>query len=226
MAASGTSSAVAAPSDPGEKSVLEGLETVRLRAREPVYHQGESVRYFYLVRAGLLGMYRLVYPDKQILGGKIGQGEPAGLTHLHLETPYPAMLIPLKETVAYQGDRRDLERLSRRHPDWINDLLMHENETQSHLFEKLEDVIAKELDQRIAEELLDLANRVGRQTTDGIKIVVKLSRKEISRMIGCAQESVSRILSKWEKNGWIDTHHKLITLKRPEALQSLVDRAA
>lgn len=210
----------------GEDSVLADLETVRLGARDTVYHQGDSVDHFYLIRTGLLGIYRLIYPDKQILGAKVGQGEPLGLTHLQLGTPYPAMVVPLKETVAYRGDRRNLERLSHRRAEWINGLLLHENETQSHLFEKLEDVIARELDERIAEELLDLADRVGRRTDEGIEIIVRLSRKGISRMVGCAQESVSRILSQWEKNGWVETNRKRITLLHPEALRSLTTKAA
>lgn len=210
----------------GDESVLGGLTTVRLRAKEAVYHQGDSVEHFHLIRTGLLGMYRLIYPDKQIMGAKIGQGEPVGLTHLHLGTPYPAMVVPLKETVAYRGDREDLERLSHQHGEWINELLLRENETQSHLFEKLEDVIARELDERIAEELLDLADRVGRRTDEGIEIIVRLSRKGISRMVGCAQESVSRILSEWEKNGWIRTNHKRITLRHPDALRSLITSGA
>lgn len=225
MAAS-TPSPAAAPSLLGGSSALEELETVRLKSREPVFHQGDTVENFFLVRTGLLGMYRLIYPDKQILGGKIGQGEPAGLTQLQLGVSYPAMLVPLKESVAYRGDRADLERLSHEHGDWINGLLLHENQTQSHLFEKLEDVVARELDERIAEELLDLADRVGRRTDDGVEIIVRLSRKQISQMIGCAQESASRILSQWEKNDWIETRRKLITLRRPEALQSLARRVA
>lgn len=205
---------------------LKELDTVRLKSRDPVFRQGDPVECFYLIRAGLLGMYRSIYPNKQILGGKIGPGEPAGLTHLHLGSHYPAMLIPLKETVAYRGDQGDLERLSREHGGWMNELLFQENEIQSHLFEKLEDVVARELDERIAEELLDLTDRVGRRTPSGIEIVVRLSRKQISRMLGCAQESVSRILSQWEKNGWIETRHKRITIRRPEALRSLARRAA
>lgn len=204
---------------------MNRLETVRLRAKTPIYLQGDDVENFFLVRNGLLGIYRLIYPDKKVLVGKVADGDPVVISQLMLDEPFPAMLSPIKESIAYRGTKEDLHHFSQKKPEWLTNLLLHENHTQSNIYQKIEDVIGKELDQRIAQELLDLAGRIGRRTDSGIEIVIKLTRKHISEMIGCAQESVIRILSSWEKKGWIETDRKYITLRRPEALQGLLENA-
>lgn len=202
--------------------VVKQLQTVRLGDNRTVLEAHEVPSFFYIVRRGLLGNFRTVYPDKRILAGKLSRGEPAGVTQLMMKTPYPAQLIPFKETLAYRGTRKNLETIGEQHPQFLTQLLLHENSKQNQLFEKIEDFVGKELEQRIAQELLDLGRLLGRKTkeTEAIEIIIELPRSRIARMVGAATESVIRIMSQWEKKGWIQTRDKRITLVKPMYLES------
>ena len=197
------------------------LDTVRLKREQRIFEQERTIEKFYIVRQGLLGIFRHVYPDKKILVHKIGPGSSTGLSQCMGETPYPGQLIPLKETVAYRGTKSDVDSLCECCPADVNQLLLQENEMNGDILHKIDDIIGKDLESRIAGEVLDLADRIGQKTKNGIRIVVKFSRKQISNMTGCAHESVIRIMSKWEKKNWIETEHKQITIHRPHRLESL-----
>lgn len=197
------------------------LCTVRLKKGQCVYDQDRSINTFHLVRQGLLGIFRHVYPDKKILVQKIGSGSSTGLTHCLGDSPFPGQLIPIKETVAYRGTTEEAKHLSESCPADVNRLLVRENEKNGDIVRKIDDIIGKELETRIADELLALASRIGQSTDDGIRLVVKLSRKQISNMTGSAYEFVIRIISRWEKKDWIKTEHKHITILRPQRLETL-----
>ncbi len=197
------------------------LETVRLKVDNRIFDQGKNVDSFYIVRQGLLGVYRHVYPNKKILVHKIGKDESAGLAHLMNGSAYPALLVPIKESVAFKGDQSDVDAFCECCPADVSRLLASESKLHDDMVQVIDRIIGKDLDSRIATELLDLASRIGRETDNGIRIIVKLSRKKISEMVGCAPESVIRVMSEWEQKNLIETEHKYITLKRPYSLRTV-----
>lgn len=201
--------------------ITNQLKTVRLKKNERIFDQGKTIDRFYLVRQGLLGIYRHVYPDKKVLVHKIGHNETTGLAQSMSDRPFPGELMPIKETVAYRGNRTDIESLCKNCPADVSRLLADENQMHDDTLQKIDDIIGKDLESRIAAELLDLGSRIGQKTDDGLKIIVKLTRKEISDMLGCAQESVIRVMSTWEKNDWISTKNGYVTLHQVRKLKSI-----
>lgn len=209
------------PKSSNNDEMAAELETVRLKQTNQIFDQDRSISNFFIVRQGLLGVYRHVYPNKKVLVHKVGPGESIGLAQTMSDRPFPGQLIPIKETVAFKGSSGKIEEFCQCCPADVSRLLADENKMFDSIVRKIDDIIGKDIPTRIAHELLDLASRIGRQEEDGIKIIVKLTRKEISEMIGCAPESVIRVMSKWEKKGWIKTNHKYVTLLRPHSLKNL-----
>lgn len=204
-----------------KETITDELETVRLKQGDRVFDQEKEISSFYVVRQGLLGVYRHVYPDKKVLVHKIGHGESAGLAQLMGDNPYPGELIPIKETVAYRGDKQCIDTICKNHAADVSRLLASESRIHDNVLGKIDEIIGQDLESRIAHELLDLAAHIGRKTSNGIRIIVKLTRKQISKMVGCTQESVIRVMSDWEKKDWIATEKKHVTIKNLYKLNQL-----
>jgi len=203
--------------------VSDRLESIRFEPGDGVVDQGKPVRHFHLVHRGLLGMFRLIYPGKKVVVEKIGPGEPFGISEMMTEDESPVQIEPIKESILLRGSQIDLDYFKNHNGDWLTGMIARESTNQKSVIETVDNIISKELDQRLAHELLDLANRLGRQTEEGIQLIIKFTRKQLSNMIGCCQESVIRVLSEWEKNDLIKTEHKLITILEPERLYSMID---
>lgn len=56
---------------------------------------------------------------------------------------------------------------------------------------------------RIAQILLDLAERYGKKTDEGIRINMQLSHKELGEMAGTAREVISRVISRFKRMGCV-----------------------
>lgn len=203
------------------EAVIDQLETVRLKKGERIFDQEKTIARFFLVRQGLLGIFRHVYPNKKVLVHKIGPNESTGLAQAMSNRPFPGQLVPIKETVAFKGTQEDINVLCENYAADVSRLLADENKMLDDTVHKIDDIIGKDLETRIAEELIDLASRIGRETDDGIKIIVKLTRNKVSDMLGCAPESVIRVMSEWEKKGWISTNNGYITIHELYKLDSI-----
>jgi CRP/FNR family transcriptional regulator len=89
--------------------------------------------------------------------------------------------------------------------------------------EKLTDASQKNIRERLAFLLLQLANSYGVEGNGSQKINLALSREEIAGMVGTATESVIRLLSEFRKDGLIELDGKKILLKDKKALARLSD---
>lgn len=68
---------------------------------------------------------------------------------------------------------------------------------------------------RIAQILLDLADRYGKKVGEGIQIAMPLSHKELAEMAGTAREVISRVISRFKRIGCISfTENRIIILDR------------
>lgn len=79
---------------------------------------------------------------------------------------------------------------------------------------------AKTVKQRLAEVLIKLETDFGKHEDGTLKI--QLSREEIAGMIGTAKESCIRLLSEFNKEGWISLQGKKIIITNKKELQRII----
>jgi len=75
---------------------------------------------------------------------------------------------------------------------------------------------------RIAQILLDLAERYGKKTDEGVQINMKLSHKEIAEMAGTAREVISRVISRFRRIGCVTFFDNKFTITDPQKLKSWI----
>ena len=75
---------------------------------------------------------------------------------------------------------------------------------------------------RIAQILLDLANRYGKKTEEGLRIEMELSHKELAEMAGTAREVISRVISRFKRIGCIKFADNKIIITDHEKLKGWI----
>jgi CRP-like cAMP-binding protein len=73
---------------------------------------------------------------------------------------------------------------------------------------------------RVASLLVELTERHGEATSEGIRITLPLSQSEIAGWTGSSREAVSKALQMLRRRGWIKTHRRGITVIDVEALRT------
>jgi CRP/FNR family transcriptional regulator, cyclic AMP receptor protein len=67
---------------------------------------------------------------------------------------------------------------------------------------------------RVAHTLSELARKDGKEVEEGILIQSRPTQQEIASMIGTSRETVSRVLSEFQRRGFIETRGRAILLSR------------
>jgi CRP-like cAMP-binding protein len=70
------------------------------------------------------------------------------------------------------------------------------------------------VDQRIAHALLRLAERGGFAGNDTAAIEFPLTRQDLAAMCGATLYTVSRVLTAWEKAGYVTTYRQRVNIRK------------
>ncbi len=72
---------------------------------------------------------------------------------------------------------------------------------------------------RVAKALLDLGERFGTQTDEGIRVTHDLTQEELAQLVGASRETVNKALSDFVSRGWIRLEGRTVTLLEPERVE-------
>jgi CRP/FNR family cyclic AMP-dependent transcriptional regulator len=78
--------------------------------------------------------------------------------------------------------------------------------------------------QRLADLLLDLAERYGRAVDGSVDLVTPLSQEELASLAGTSRATVTRAFSNWRMRGLIRTAQHRITITDPKGLRRVAGR--
>ncbi len=92
----------------------------------------------------------------------------------------------------------------------VSDLESFETTSQLHYLASVQE--------RIAYQLVILADRFGMQTPNGISLNLKLTRNEFAQLASTINESLSRHLTEFKNEGLIDLNGKEIIIKNRDGL--------
>lgn len=192
-----------------------------IKKGEPVFEEGESVNGIYCIKDGVCKLSKLSANGKdQIVklvkpGELLGQrsmisDEPANLSAVALED-MEVCFIPKSEVLGFFTNNNQFSM------NVMKTICGDLKESDDHMVSMAQ----KTVKERLAETLLYLEDTFGKNE-DGT-LHIQLSREELAGMIGTATESCIRLLSEFNKNGWIDLIGKKISIKEKNKLKRLAE---
>ena len=88
---------------------------------------------------------------------------------------------------------------------------------------KIDVLTAGEIPQRLATVLLHMADRFGQTSADGrIEVPVVLSRRSLCRLVGAREETVIRVMTRWAREGLVETISSGFLLRSTDALADVM----
>lgn len=177
-----------------------------------VFHEGQPGSAFYLISSGRIKIYKLAEDGRELIFGIFGDGAIFGDVPVFDGGPYPATASTLVDTEVSYMSRDDFERLITEYPQISLKIIrvLGKRLRQAHGF--VMDIAMKSVAQRLAAQLLQLADEYGRTEDGAIVIDLQLTRREIAELIGVTRETATRELSKFSRAGTIRLEGKKIFL--------------
>ena len=195
-----------------------------LKARQILATEGDPATTFYLVVVGHLKLSKLAPDGREVIARFIGPGDPyAGLVVLGHPT-YPISATAVEPARVLGWPRAVLVDLAGRHPRLHTNLLQEITRHMTDALERVGELSTERVSQRLARTLLRLAEHDGHVRGEAIEIAHPITRQELADLSGTTLFTVSRLLSRWQQRGLVESTRGHVTVLRPAAVEALAER--
>lgn len=195
------------------------------RRGDVLWNAGDAAEALTVVVRGRVKIVRHADPGDVILE-IFGEGEPVGAIAVYNYMPYPASAVAMEPTSLLLLPRREYFELLDRHPDFARGIIRELTKLTLALTRKVEEMRGQRVESRIGQLFLSLAERMGRETREGIEVPIHLSRQEVAEMVGTTVESAIRVMSRWGREGLLVTGEKRFLIPSREKLREACDAPA
>jgi CRP/FNR family transcriptional regulator len=204
---------------------VASLSTLQVAPKgDELWHAGDDAELLTVIVSGLVKVVRHADSGDVILE-LFGAGDTVGAVAVYHHVPYPASAITMQPTTLLRLPRRDWLDLIEHDPVFARGMMAELSRLNMSLTRKFAGMHGTRVSERIAALFLTLAERMGRDTAQGIEIPIELSRQEIASMVGTTIESAIRVMSRWNQDGVLLTqdHHFVIPDRERLASESAGD---
>lgn len=195
----------------------------RFAAGERIWRAGEDAAHFVAIEEGLVELEQVTPGGEAMMMGLFGRGDTLCIMPALKGRPYPADAVALTESVcALLVPGRAVFDVLDSHPALERALSRALIAHAELLHAKIGIVSAGSVPRRLAALFLYLGQRFGRREPGGeLHLELALTRERIGQLVGARTETVIRVLSRWQKAGWLRSGTHGFELLRPEMLDKV-----
>lgn len=207
-------------------SVLEGIDgrmqTRTFAADEPIYHAGERADALYVVAEGRVKLSQVSLEGAESVTDILVPGELFGAMGTLGEPYHLQSASALVGTCVLSIRQADFRAVLTEQPTValrvLDDVAARLSRAHSDIGGQSTDTVP----QRVATSLLRLADKLGEDRgAHGTLIEVPLSRADLAGLARSTPESVSRVMSRWKKEGLIDSGRRWTALLDRDRLEDV-----
>jgi CRP-like cAMP-binding protein len=205
------------------QEVLASARVRRLSRGVRIFNQGDADVRAHALLEGSVRISQSGSDGEQIVVRLIAPGEMFGTVALFTDHRYPADAEAITDAREANWSEGDLLALMQRHPQIAINALKIVGERLQEAQNRVRELSTQRVEQRVAHGILRLARQAGRKTEDGTAITFPLRRKDVADICGTTLYSASRVLTAWEKAGWLVTRDRHLTIRRPFEIQRIAE---
>jgi CRP-like cAMP-binding protein len=200
------------------RAILDLASSRRYPAGVSVFEEGHDADRFYLLLDGYIRVVRITADGEQVIVLHIPSGQLFGIAKALGRDTYPATAIAATESIALSWPTRLWNSFTAQYDGFATETYQTVGTRIGEMNNRIVEMATQQVEQRIACALLRLINQTGRKVDGGIEIDFPITRQDISEMTGTTLHTVSRMMSAWEKLGFIESGRKRITVRDPHQI--------
>lgn len=201
--------------------LAECKTSLTIKKGSPIFEEGDLVNGIYCVTTGACKLSKLSANGKDQIIKLVKAGEILGQRSMISDEPANLSAVALEDMEVCFIPKSEVINMFDHNNQFSMNMMKTICGDLKEASELVVSIAQKTVRERLAESLVHLEETFGKNEDGSLHI--QLSREELAGMIGTATESCIRLLSDFNKNGWIGLIGKKIIIKDLSKLKKIAD---
>lgn len=202
----------------GADALRASLSEVRVAKGQELFHEGEPGDHLYLILDGKVKLGHGSPDGRESLMAILGPGEMFGELSLFDPGLRTSTATALTEATVLALGNEQLMPLLEGRPAVAAALLQALARRLRRTNDAMADLVFSDVPGRVAKALMELGEKFGTLTPDGLLVTHDLTQEELAQLVGASRETVNKALAEFGQRGWIKLESRQVLITDVERL--------
>ena len=193
----------------------------KFSATSTIFHEGDRANHLYYLQSGMVKLTKLSEEGKEYILSIFRAGDFFGQIDTFQDSRHSFTATATEECEIGVIQKSDLEVVLWQSGDLAVEFMNWMGYMQRLMQTKFRDLLMYGKPGALCSTLIRFANTFGVQDEHGIRIEMKLTNSELADHIGCARESVNRMLAELKRAGAVLIQDGFITITNLQYLRNI-----
>jgi CRP/FNR family cyclic AMP-dependent transcriptional regulator len=206
-------------SEEDARALRSGVIDVALDRGERLFAEGDTGDSLYIILSGKIKLTKAAPDGRENLLSVHGPGEMFGELSLFDPVPRTSSATAITNARLAGIAHDDVRAWLSTRPEVAMHMLQALAQRLRRINEVKADLVFTDVPGRVAKALLDLSDRFGVPTPDGIQVNHDLTQEELAQLVGASRETVNKALADFAARGWIHLAAKSVLITDADRLR-------
>ena len=194
-------------------SLRASMDTVKIAKGSILFKEGDDGEHLYVIVDGKLKLGTSSGDGRENLLSILGPGEMFGELSLFDPGPRTSTATAVTDAKLLSLSHEKVIPWLKQNPEVSLQLLTRLSQRLRRTNEAVGDLVFSDVPGRVAKALIDLGDRFGKTTPEGLLVNHDLTQEELAQLVGASRETVNKALADFAGRGWLklDGRSVLIT---------------
>jgi CRP/FNR family transcriptional regulator, cyclic AMP receptor protein len=206
-------------SEEDARALRADIVDVHLDRGERLFSEGDVGDKLYIILTGKIKLTKAAPDGRENLLSVHGPGEMFGELSLFDPIPRTSSASAVTNARLAAIAHTDVRAWLSTRPEVAMHLLQALAQRLRRINEVKADLVFTDVPGRVAKALLDLSDRFGVLTPDGVQVNHDLTQEELAQLVGASRETVNKALADFAARGWIQLAAKSVLVTDTDRLR-------
>ncbi|MEN9380667.1 MAG: hypothetical protein RIR99_501 [Actinomycetota bacterium] len=204
--------------DAAAVSLRASMDSVKIGKGGILFKEGDSGEHVYVIVEGKLKLGTSSGDGRENLLSILGPGEMFGELSLFDPGPRTSTATAVTDAKLLSLSHAKLIPWLRENPDVSLQLLARLAQRLRRTNEAVGDLVFSDVPGRVAKALIDLGERFGKESPEGLFVHHDLTQEELAQLVGASRETVNKALADFAGRGWLRLDGRAVLITDLERL--------
>jgi len=202
----------------GSAALRASLKETHVSKGDVLFHEGEIGDRMYVILEGKVKLGQTSGDGRESLLGVLGPGEMFGELSLFDPGVRTSTATALTDAVVLGLSNDQLRPWLTGRPEVAASLLQALARRLRRTNEAMADLVFSDVPGRVAKALMDLGEKFGTVTPEGLVVTHDMTQEELAQLVGASRETVNKALADFAQRGWIRLESRQVLILDVERL--------